>query len=60
MDDVFQQFPELFLAHTLVTPWGKEMPAYFWLTICFGHDYEHAADLRASIAKFVELPASKT
>lgn len=49
MDDVFQQFPELFLSHTLVTPWGKEMPAYFWLTICFGHDHEHATDLRQSL-----------
>lgn len=50
LDDVFQQFPELFLKHTLVTPWGKEMPAYFWLTICFGHDHEHAADLRTILA----------
>ena len=48
LDDVFQQFPELFLCHTLVTPWGKEMPAYFWLTICFGHDHEHAIHLRQS------------
>ena len=47
LDDVVQQFPELFLSHTLVTPWGKEMPAYFWLTICFGHDHEHATHLRA-------------
>jgi hypothetical protein len=49
LDDVFHQFPELFLSHTLVTPWGKEMPAYFWLTICFGHDHEHAVDLRQSL-----------
>lgn len=50
LDDVFQQFPELFLSHTLVTPWGKEMPAYFWLTICFGHDHEHAGHLRQALS----------
>jgi hypothetical protein len=50
LDDVFQQFPELFLSHTLVTPWDKEMPAYFWLTICFGHDHEHAAHLRQALS----------
>lgn len=49
LDDVFQQLPELFLSHTLVTPWGKEMPAYFWQTICFGHEYEHATHLRQSL-----------
>lgn len=48
-DDTFQKFPELFLHHTLVTPWGKEMPAYFWLTIGFGHDQEHAVDLRQAL-----------
>jgi hypothetical protein len=50
LDDVFQPFPELFLSHTLVTPWGKEMPAYFWLTICFGHDHEHAGHLRQALS----------
>ncbi len=50
LDDAFQQFPELFLSHTLVTPWGKEMPAYFWLTICFGHDHEHASHLRQALS----------
>ncbi len=50
LDDAFQQYPELFLSHTLVTPWGKEMPAYFWLTICFGHDHEHASHLRQALS----------
>ena len=49
LDDVLQTFPEPFLGHTLVTPWGKTMPAYFWLTICFGHDHEHALDVRQSL-----------
>lgn len=49
LDHAFQKFPELFLSHTLVTPWGKEMPAYFWLTISFGHDQEHAVDLRQAL-----------
>jgi hypothetical protein len=49
LDDLFQQFPELFLSHTLVTPWDKEMPAYFWLTIIFGHEHEHAAHIRQSL-----------
>ncbi|MCB9419699.1 MAG: DinB family protein [Ardenticatenaceae bacterium] len=63
LDDAFQQFPELFFSHTLVTPWGKEMPAYFWLTICFGHDHEHAIDLRQTLPlvhwpkRFIRQPA---
>ncbi len=49
LDDALQTFPEPFLGHTLVTPWGKIMPAYFWLTICFGHDHEHALDVYQSL-----------
>ncbi len=49
LEDVFSKYPEPFLAHTLTTPWGKKMPAYFWLTILFGNDLEHANDIRHAL-----------
>ncbi|MCP4423411.1 MAG: DinB family protein [Chloroflexi bacterium] len=49
LDDVFQKYPEPFLQHTLTTPWGRKMPAYFWLATVFGHDIEHAIDIRRAL-----------
>ncbi len=49
LEDTYQKYPEPFLSHTITAPWGKILPAYFWLTMLFGHDTEHATDVRRTL-----------
>jgi hypothetical protein len=41
--------PESQLARQFVAPWNRPITGYLWTTIWFGHEHEHAIDVRQAL-----------